>query len=126
MGENTLMIGTDCGLGRRVHPQIAWAKLRARFHAYGAIWNRRPGGAPAMYSTIFRVGTETSLQTFRIFINWVGASQSLFDSQVTFVQVVCFSQEHTVTGRLAASTRWGRYQVPGLSVRSSKCNVGNP
>jgi 5-methyltetrahydropteroyltriglutamate--homocysteine methyltransferase len=27
--ENTLMIGTDCGLGGRVHPQIAWAKLRA-------------------------------------------------------------------------------------------------
>jgi 5-methyltetrahydropteroyltriglutamate--homocysteine methyltransferase len=21
--------GTDCGLGGRVHPQIAWAKLRA-------------------------------------------------------------------------------------------------
>jgi 5-methyltetrahydropteroyltriglutamate--homocysteine methyltransferase len=29
MGENTLMIGTDCGLGGCVHPQIAWAKLRA-------------------------------------------------------------------------------------------------
>ena len=29
MGENTLMIGTDCGLDGRVHPQIAWAKLRA-------------------------------------------------------------------------------------------------
>jgi 5-methyltetrahydropteroyltriglutamate--homocysteine methyltransferase len=29
MGENTLMIGTDCGLGGRVHPQIASAKLRA-------------------------------------------------------------------------------------------------
>jgi 5-methyltetrahydropteroyltriglutamate--homocysteine methyltransferase len=29
MGENTLMIGTDCGLGDRVHSQIAWAKLRA-------------------------------------------------------------------------------------------------
>jgi len=28
MGENTLMIGTDCGLDGRVHPQIAWAKLR--------------------------------------------------------------------------------------------------
>jgi hypothetical protein len=32
-----------------------------------------------MYSTSFRVGTETSLQTFRIFISWVGASQSLFE-----------------------------------------------
>jgi methionine synthase II (cobalamin-independent) len=29
MGDNTLMIGTDCGLGGRFHPQIARAKLRA-------------------------------------------------------------------------------------------------
>ena len=29
MGDNTLMIGTDYGLGGRFHPQIAWAKLRA-------------------------------------------------------------------------------------------------
>jgi 5-methyltetrahydropteroyltriglutamate--homocysteine methyltransferase len=29
MCENTLMIGNYCGLGGRVHPQIAWAKLRA-------------------------------------------------------------------------------------------------
>jgi len=29
MGENTLMISTDCALGGRVHPQIACAKLRA-------------------------------------------------------------------------------------------------
>jgi 5-methyltetrahydropteroyltriglutamate--homocysteine methyltransferase len=29
MGENTLMIGTDCGFGGRGHPQIAWVKLRA-------------------------------------------------------------------------------------------------
>ncbi|MPZ75376.1 MAG: hypothetical protein GEU77_02530 [Deltaproteobacteria bacterium] len=29
MGENPLVIGTDCGLGGRVHRQIAWAKLRA-------------------------------------------------------------------------------------------------
>jgi len=29
MGENALMIGTDCCLGGRVHPQIGWAKLRA-------------------------------------------------------------------------------------------------
>ena len=78
-----------------------------------------------MYSTIFRVGTETSLQTFRIFISWVGASQSVFDSHVTFVQVVCFSQEHTVTGRLAASTTSVRYQVPSLSVPSSRCTLGN-
>jgi len=24
-----VIAGTDCGLGGRVHPQIAWAKLRA-------------------------------------------------------------------------------------------------
>jgi 5-methyltetrahydropteroyltriglutamate--homocysteine methyltransferase len=29
MGENTLKIATDCGLGGRVDQQIAWAKLRA-------------------------------------------------------------------------------------------------
>jgi len=29
MGKYTLMIGTDCGLGGHVHPQIAWAKRRA-------------------------------------------------------------------------------------------------
>ena len=28
MGKYTLMIGTDCGLGGRVHPQIAGANLR--------------------------------------------------------------------------------------------------
>jgi 5-methyltetrahydropteroyltriglutamate--homocysteine methyltransferase len=27
-GENVIT-GTDCGLGLRVHPQIAWAKLKA-------------------------------------------------------------------------------------------------
>jgi hypothetical protein len=37
-----------------------------------------------MYSTIFRIATETSLQTFRIFISPVGASQSLFDAQSDF------------------------------------------
>jgi len=59
------------------------------------------------------------LQTLRIFISSLGSSQSLFDSQVTFVQVVCFSQEHTVRGRLAASTNSVRYQVPSLSLPSS-------
>ena len=33
-----------------------------------------------------------------------GRSQSLFDSQVTCTQAVCFSQEHTFTSRPAAST----------------------
>ena len=29
VGRNNVIAGTDCGLGGRVHPQIAWAKLRA-------------------------------------------------------------------------------------------------
>jgi 5-methyltetrahydropteroyltriglutamate--homocysteine methyltransferase len=29
VGRENVMAGTDCGLGGRVHPQIAWAKLRA-------------------------------------------------------------------------------------------------
>jgi 5-methyltetrahydropteroyltriglutamate--homocysteine methyltransferase len=29
VGRGNVMAGTDCGLGGRVHPQIAWAKLRA-------------------------------------------------------------------------------------------------
>jgi 5-methyltetrahydropteroyltriglutamate--homocysteine methyltransferase len=29
VGRENIMAGTDCGLGGRVHPQIAWAKLRA-------------------------------------------------------------------------------------------------
>ena len=29
VGQETVIAGTDCGLGGRVHPQIAWAKLRA-------------------------------------------------------------------------------------------------
>jgi 5-methyltetrahydropteroyltriglutamate--homocysteine methyltransferase len=28
VGRENVMAGTDCGLGGRVHPQIAWAKLR--------------------------------------------------------------------------------------------------
>src|SRR5436190_24195357 len=55
--------------------------------AYGNNWNRLPGGFPASYFNIFRRGTETSLQTFRIFISSVGAAQSLFDSQATFMQL---------------------------------------
>ena len=37
-----------------------------------------------MYSTRFVRGTATSLQALRIFINCVGSSQSLFDSQTDF------------------------------------------
>jgi 5-methyltetrahydropteroyltriglutamate--homocysteine methyltransferase len=27
VGRENVIAGTDCGLGRRVHPEIAWAKL---------------------------------------------------------------------------------------------------
>ena len=29
VGRNRVIASTDCGLGGRVHPQIAWAKLEA-------------------------------------------------------------------------------------------------
>ena len=29
VGRENIIAGTDCGLGGRVHPQIAWAKLAA-------------------------------------------------------------------------------------------------
>ena len=29
VGRENVIAGTDCGLGGRVHPQTAWAKLRA-------------------------------------------------------------------------------------------------
>ncbi len=29
VGRENVIGGTDCGLGGRVHPQVAWAKLRA-------------------------------------------------------------------------------------------------
>jgi 5-methyltetrahydropteroyltriglutamate--homocysteine methyltransferase len=44
VGRENVVAGTDCGLGMRVHPQIAWAKLKAL--AEGAalatkqLWNR--------------------------------------------------------------------------------------
>jgi 5-methyltetrahydropteroyltriglutamate--homocysteine methyltransferase len=28
VGQENVIAGTDCGLGGRVHPKIAWAKLR--------------------------------------------------------------------------------------------------
>ena len=73
-----------------------------------------------MYSTKFVRGTATSLPTLRTCINCVGSSQPAFDSQMIFVQVICRSQEHTFTGRLASSTSSVLYQVPSLSVPSSK------
>jgi 5-methyltetrahydropteroyltriglutamate--homocysteine methyltransferase len=29
VGRENVVAGTDCGLGGRVHPQIAWSKLEA-------------------------------------------------------------------------------------------------
>ncbi len=29
VGRENVIAGTDCGLGGRVHPQLAWAKLRS-------------------------------------------------------------------------------------------------
>jgi 5-methyltetrahydropteroyltriglutamate--homocysteine methyltransferase len=29
VGAENVIASTDCGLGGRVHPQIAWAKLRS-------------------------------------------------------------------------------------------------
>ena len=29
LDKENVIAGTDCGLGLRVHPQIAWAKLKA-------------------------------------------------------------------------------------------------
>jgi 5-methyltetrahydropteroyltriglutamate--homocysteine methyltransferase len=29
VGRERVIAGTDCGLGLRLHPQIAWAKLNA-------------------------------------------------------------------------------------------------
>jgi 5-methyltetrahydropteroyltriglutamate--homocysteine methyltransferase len=28
VGRENVIAGTDCGLGGRIHPQLAWAKLR--------------------------------------------------------------------------------------------------
>jgi len=36
VGRENVIAGTDCGMGLRVHPQIAWAKLKTL--AEGASW----------------------------------------------------------------------------------------
>ena len=105
------------------HLSFRFANRKPRFITYRSNWNRRPGGFPASYFNSFMRGTETSLQIFRIFINSLGAFQSLFDSQVTFTQVVFFSQEHTFWSRPVASASSVRYQVVGLSLPSSKCTL---
>jgi 5-methyltetrahydropteroyltriglutamate--homocysteine methyltransferase len=30
VGKENVIAGADCGFGRRSHPQIGWAKLKAR------------------------------------------------------------------------------------------------
>jgi 5-methyltetrahydropteroyltriglutamate--homocysteine methyltransferase len=29
VGRENVIAGTDCGMGGRIHPQVAWAKLKA-------------------------------------------------------------------------------------------------
>ena len=49
VGRENVIAGTDCGMGLRVHPQIAWAKLKAL--AEGAslatkqLWGRSSGAS---------------------------------------------------------------------------------
>jgi len=44
VGRENVIAGTDCGLGGRIHPQLAWAKLRALSAgaalASGQLWGR--------------------------------------------------------------------------------------
>jgi 5-methyltetrahydropteroyltriglutamate--homocysteine methyltransferase len=44
VGRENVIAGTDCGMGARVHPQIAWAKLKALFQGAGQatreLWGR--------------------------------------------------------------------------------------
>jgi 5-methyltetrahydropteroyltriglutamate--homocysteine methyltransferase len=46
VGRERVIASTDCGLGLRCHPQIAWAKLKALSQgaalASTALWSRRP------------------------------------------------------------------------------------
>jgi 5-methyltetrahydropteroyltriglutamate--homocysteine methyltransferase len=46
VGRERVIAGTDCGLGFRVHPQIAWAKLKALSEgaalASAQLWSRAP------------------------------------------------------------------------------------
>jgi 5-methyltetrahydropteroyltriglutamate--homocysteine methyltransferase len=45
VGPDRVMAGTDCGLGGRVHPQIAWAKLDALVKG-AVLASKRVGRAP--------------------------------------------------------------------------------
>ena len=54
VGKERVMAGTDCGLGVRTHPQVAWAKLKSM--AEGAeiasreLWSGRPASRPSTQS----------------------------------------------------------------------------
>jgi 5-methyltetrahydropteroyltriglutamate--homocysteine methyltransferase len=45
VGRENVIAGTDCGLGLRVHPQIAWAKLKVLAQGAGLaskeLWGRK-------------------------------------------------------------------------------------
>ena len=43
VGRENVIASTDCGLGGRIHPQVAWAKLRA-LCAGAALASRRLWG----------------------------------------------------------------------------------
>jgi 5-methyltetrahydropteroyltriglutamate--homocysteine methyltransferase len=51
VGSENVIAGTDCGLGFRVHPQIAWAKLKALSEgaalASRQLWSRKSAAALA-------------------------------------------------------------------------------
>jgi len=64
VGRKNVLANTDRGLGGRLIRKSLGRDSAPGSSLYCSNWNRLAGGAPAMYSTIFRVGTETSLQTF--------------------------------------------------------------
>jgi 5-methyltetrahydropteroyltriglutamate--homocysteine methyltransferase len=51
VGRENVIAATDCGLGGRIHPQIAWAKLEALSQgaalASKELWRKKAKGAPA-------------------------------------------------------------------------------
>jgi 5-methyltetrahydropteroyltriglutamate--homocysteine methyltransferase len=48
VGRGNVIAGTDCGLGGRIHPQVAWAKLRA-LSAGAALASKRLWGQQATW-----------------------------------------------------------------------------
>ena len=65
VGRENAIAGTDYGLGGRVHPQIAWAKLRAlrdgrvdREQEVVELNSKRPCGMNEMKKPLFRLINE--------------------------------------------------------------------